>query len=489
MDWQLAAILKQAEIDHIKWTDKVKEAIFNQNLRTIDVIKDPAQCDFGKWLNSSEVNEMRVNHPETRVLIDAMKASHNELHQGALVIERYQQAGNNRQARSYFNNTLQNNADVVMANLQSFFSWYEKDLKGMKEANNIYQQETVVHLKKLGNLFDTVIERSKDYILTDDVMLKQASNTRIGVIIFSLVAVVLSVVVAMIISRGILNPLKDSIRFAGKVAGGDLNATVNIDQKDEIGDLVNALKSMGGKLRDIVNDIKEGSNNIASASQQMSNTSLQLSQGTTEQAASLEEVSATMEQITSNIDQNKDNSLQTEQFSVAAQQDLVQVRERTMNAVEANKNISEKIEVINEIAFQTNILALNAAVEAARAGEHGKGFAVVAGEVRKLAERSKHVAEEIVDLAKNTFVISQDAGQKLDDIMPQIEKTTQLVQEIAASSSEQSNGVNQVNAAIQQLNEVAQQTTVASEEMASNSEELESQADQLKSTISYFRVS
>ncbi len=164
------------------------------------------------------------------------------------------------------------------------------------------------------------------------------------------------------------------------------------------------------------------------------------------------------------------------------------VRERTINAVEANKNISEKIEVINEIAFQTNILALNAAVEAARAGEHGKGFAVVAGEVRKLAEHSKIVAEEIVSLAKNSFVITSDAGQKLDEMIPQIEKTTQLVQEIAAASSEQSNGVNQVNSAIQQLNEVAQQTTAASEELASNEEELEGQADQLKSTVSYFRI-
>ncbi len=312
VDWELAAEIKQAEIDHINWMNKVKEAIFIRNLRTIDVVTDPAKCNFGIWLNSNELKKLRLNHPETETIIEAIEASHNELHQSAIYAERYQQSGNNSQARIYFNNTILKNTNAVLANLEDFISWHENDLMGMKEANSIYQQETIANLTEMGDLFEKVMQKSNHYILTDQVMLKEASNTRIGIIIFSLVAVVLSVVLAMIISRGILKPLKASIDFAGKVSGGDLNATVDIDQKDEIGELVNALKGMVGKLGVIVSDIKHGSDHIALASQEMSDTSLQLSQGTTEQAASLEEVSSTMEEITSNIDQNSQNSLQTE---------------------------------------------------------------------------------------------------------------------------------------------------------------------------------
>lgn len=213
-----------------------------------------------------------------------------------------------------------------------------------------------------------------------------------------------------------------------------------------------------------------------------------MSQGANEQASSVEEVSSTMEEITSNIEQNSSNSAQTEKISITARDGMLQVKEQTARAVEANREIYEKIKVINDIAFQTNILALNAAVEAARAGEHGKGFAVVAAEVRKLAENSKASAEEIIGLAENSFEITQQAGAKLEEMLPEIEKTTQLVQEISAAGIEMSNGSNQVNSAIQQLNEVTQQTAAASEELATGAEQLAGQADQLISTISFFNI-
>jgi methyl-accepting chemotaxis protein len=249
-----------------------------------------------------------------------------------------------------------------------------------------------------------------------------------------------------------------------------------------------ALNSMVVKLREIVGDIITGANSIATASQQISSTSQQLSQGANEQASSVEEVSSTMEQIAGNINQNTDNARQTETISTSALQGIKDVSDRSAKAVEATRIISEKIMIINDIAFQTNILALNAAVEAARAGEHGRGFAVVAAEVRKLAERSKIAADEIVSIAHNSVEFVEGAGIKLNEILPEVNKTTKLVQEIAAASLEQSNGTDQVNSAIQQLNDVTQQNAAASEELATGAEELASQAEQLKDLILYFKV-
>jgi methyl-accepting chemotaxis protein len=277
--------------------------------------------------------------------------------------------------------------------------------------------------------------------------------------------------------------LRESVEVAEKVANGDL--TVKIDKT---GELDQAMKRMIEQLRQIVENIMSGANNIASASQQMSSGSQQLSQGATEQASSAEEISSSMEEMASNIQQNTENAQQTEKIAVAATESIKEGNNAAQNSVESMKEIAEKITIINDIAFQTNILALNAAVEAARAGDHGKGFAVVASEVRKLAERSAEAASEIDEKSKSGVEISEKAGKQLDEIVPEIEKTSQLVQEITAASNEMNSGSDQVNNAIQQLNEVTQQNAASSEELATSAEELSSQADQLKQIIAYFHV-
>jgi methyl-accepting chemotaxis protein len=316
-------------------------------------------------------------------------------------------------------------------------------------------------------------------------LLRSSSVTMISGLILALI---IGIVFAIFLTRNITSPIIKGVNFARLMSEGDLTATITVEQDDEIGQLANALRNMGDKLRSIVEDILSGANNIATASQQMSSTSQQMSQGSNEQASSVEEVSSTMEEITSNIEQNSENSAQTEKISITARDGMMQVKDRTIKAVEANKNIADKIKIINDIAFQTNILALNAAVEAARAGEHGKGFAVVAAEVRKLAERSKVAAEEIVSLAQNSFEITQEAGEKLETMLPEIEKTTQLVQEISAAGNEMTNGASQVNGAMQQLNNVTQQSAAASEELATSAEELSSQAEILNETVSFFKT-
>jgi methyl-accepting chemotaxis protein len=221
---------------------------------------------------------------------------------------------------------------------------------------------------------------------------------------------------------------------------------------------------------------------------QMSSASQQLSQGANEQASGAEEVSSSMEQMAANIQQNTDNAQEADKISQRVSDGVQKVGSAAQESLISIRNISDKIGIINDIAFQTNILALNAAVEAARAGEHGKGFAVVAAEVRKLAERSKIAADEIVSLSAKSVNVTESASKLMGNLIPEIEKTAKLVQEIAAASMEQSTGADQVNSAIQQLNQVTQQNAAASEEMATSSEELSSQAEQLKDIISFFRL-
>ena len=308
----------------------------------------------------------------------------------------------------------------------------------------------------------------------------------IGFVIF--VSIVLALVASYLIVNAITRPLLKSVRFAESIAAGDLTVKLDVDQQDEVGVLAKSLEVMIEKLRDIISSIIAGSQNIAEASMQMSSTSQNLSQGANEQASSVEEVSSTMEEITSNIEQNSENSSLTEKISNQSLAKMLEMSKKSEQAIDANRTIADKIKIINDIAFQTNILALNAAVEAARAGEQGRGFAVVASEVRKLAERSKIAADEIVGLSDKSLKLSEDAGQKMREIMPDLERTTKMVQEIAAASSEQTNGAGQINNAIQQLNTVTQQNAAASEELSSSAEELSGQAEQLKDLVSFFNI-
>jgi methyl-accepting chemotaxis protein len=227
---------------------------------------------------------------------------------------------------------------------------------------------------------------------------------------------------------------------------------------------------------------------VASGSQEMSATAQQMSQGATEQAASAEEVSSSMEQMASNIRQNTDNAMQTEKIAVKSASDAREGGKAVTETVSAMKEIATKISIIEEIARQTNLLALNAAIEAARAGEHGKGFAVVASEVRKLAERSQHSRRRDQPAVHHQRGMAEQAGDMLGKMLPDIQKTAELVQEISASSKEQDTGADQINKAIQQLDQVIQQNAGATEEMASTTEELSSQAEQLKATIAFFTL-
>jgi len=311
-------------------------------------------------------------------------------------------------------------------------------------------------------------------------------------IISSLIILLSLGIIAYVLNISVIKNILLTSDYLKTIASGDLLIKINpklISRNDEIGTLAQSLSNMTENLQDIVGKVTAAANYIASGSLQVSDSSQMLSSGATEQAASAEEVSSSMEEMSSNISQNADNSSQTEKIAIKAARDAKESGKTVKEALDAMSLIASKITIIEEISRSTNLLALNAAIEAARAGEHGRGFAVVATEVRKLAEQSQRAAGEITELASNTVTLSKGSGEKLSKLVPDIERTAELVEEISAASNEQQAGVDQITTAIHQLDKIIQSNASSSEELASTSEQLAAQAEQLKETIQYFKIS
>ncbi len=320
---------------------------------------------------------------------------------------------------------------------------------------------------------------------------QRTSHTTTIMVALALIAIFLSIVITLAITRNITTVVGgepvEIAEMARKVAAGDLTVRFGTTGKTETG-IYAAIKVMVEKLTGVVADVKIAADNLASGSLQLSAGAEQMSQGTSEQAASAEEASSSVEEMNATIKQNSDNAQQTETIAQKSAVDATESGKAVTGAVSAMKEIAAKISIIEEIARQTNLLALNAAIEAARAGEHGKGFAVVASEVRKLAERSQTAAGEIGKLSGSSVDVAERAGHMLAKLVPDILKTSELVQEISAASKEQTSGADQINSAIQQLNQVIQQNAGMAEEMSSTAQELSAQAGQLQSSISFFKI-
>ncbi|MDR7308647.1 methyl-accepting chemotaxis protein [Rhodoferax saidenbachensis] len=337
------------------------------------------------------------------------------------------------------------------------------------------------------------LARFQDELMDSDAKASDAqyASARQTLLGLSVAAVLVSVLVAWLITRGLLRQLGGEPGYAShvvsQVAGGDLSVSVSIRSGDTKSMLA-SVSAMRERLAHIIGQARGAADALSSASEEVSATAQNLSQGASEQAAGVEETSASVEQMSASINQNTDNARLTDGMAAQAAKQAGEGGEAVKRTVAAMKIITSKIGIIDDIAYQTNLLALNAAIEAARAGEHGKGFAVVAAEVRKLAERSQIAAQEISELAGGSVQTAERAGQLLDAMVPSIQKTSELVQEIAAASQEQSTGVNQINSAVMQLNQATQQNASASEELAATAEEMSGQAVQLQELMEYFKL-
>ncbi len=292
-----------------------------------------------------------------------------------------------------------------------------------------------------------------------------------------------------IIARQIVTPISKGIAALQRVARGDLTATIQIEQADEFGVLAQMIREMITRLSDIVAEVKTAAGNTAEGSRLMSMGAEALSRDASSQAAASEEASSSMEEMAANIRQNSENALRTERMAINAAEEALKSGEAVIHAVEAMRQIAKKVAMIDDISRQTRMLSLNATIEAARAQESGKGFAVVAAEVRSLAERSQNAATEITDLTAASLMIAESAGAMLEQVVPDIRATAELVQEISAASREQDHGAEQVNRAIQQLDQVTQRNAAASEELSETAQELAMQAERLQQTMAFFTLS
>ncbi len=490
----LEQLLLNRLIDHKNWVQKVTEAVI-EGRSDLGVQTDCTKCAYGKFLASQECADYMKGFPELQEAVETSKEPHRHLHESAIQVSKALAKGaqgkaeaekifqestlvalekvgecfhksitaedalkqNHAAAKKIFNETTTPLLHETLGHLNGVKTVAEQQLAGMGKANQVFVTKTKPNLQKIQQLLEDACQKISAVVTkTNQDMLTRASTTKFSVSTVSLVAVVVGVVLAFFIVRGIVSALKR-----------------------------------------IINSLTNGSDQVSSASGQVSSASQSLAEGATEQAAGLEETSSSLEEMASMTRQNADNAQQANTLASEARKaantgsESMQRMSTAINDIQKSSDETAKIiKVIDEIAFQTNLLALNAAVEAARAGEAGKGFAVVAEEVRNLAMRSAEAAkntsamiEESVKNSKNGVDIAAEVGKVLEEIVQGIGKTTDLVSEIAAASQEQSQGIDQVNTAMAQLDKVTQQNAANAEESASASEELSAQAEQMNDVV------
>lgn len=452
-DAALGNFLREKKTDHMVWIGKVKDALLDSSISSVQVETDPAKCSLGKWIYSKETDELKRLEPEFAAALSALQEPHQKLHETARDISRLLSEGKREEAHSYYISNTQPLEQKTLEGLDKILAWHDAQMKGMKEATLIYATQTVPALEQVRSLLKSARDEARKRIMSDEGMLDAAVTTKRNVSIVTLAAVLLGIFLAFAIGR-----------------------------------------SISARLRKVSDQLDDAAEQVAAASGQVASGSHQLAGGASHQAASIEETSAALEEMSSMIKRTADNASQADQLMTTTSDSAAQAsRSMEMLTVSmgeisvASEETSKIIKTIDEIAFQTNLLALNAAVEAARAGEVGAGFAVVADEVRNLALRAAEAAKSTATLIEGTVKKVKEGAElvaKTDtefrDMAVSVAKSSELIGEITAASREQAQGIEQVSTAVGEMDRVVQENAANAEESASASEEMNGQAEQMK---------
>ncbi len=454
-DAHLPALFTEREVDHLKWAAKISDTLL-EGKDTLNVQADPTKCALGKWLNGKAAQTAyEKGDAKFKNTWNAMLAKHQALHESAHRIQDAMKVSNDAAREVFAKKTIPLLGETVTL-LNELKKKAEHDLQGMEEANHIFAAQTAPALRAVQNQLHRISDETRKNIMTDEAMLSAARGTQRNVTIMGVAAVLVGIVLAFFISRGIIAVLR---RVSGQMG--------------------------------------EGAEQVASASGQVSASSQSLAEGASEQAASIEETSSSLEEMSSMTNQNADHSGQANQLMAEVNRGVEKANEsmshltRSMEEISrASEETSKIIKTIDEIAFQTNLLALNAAVEAARAGEAGAGFAVVADEVRNLAMRAADAAKNTSGLIEGTVkkvkdgaVLVTDTNEAFVKVAESASKVGELVGEIAAASREQAQGIEQINTAVSEMDKVVQQNAANAEESASASEEMNAQAEEMNGIV------
>jgi methyl-accepting chemotaxis protein len=351
-----------------------------------------------------------------------------------------------------------------------------------------YHRNKAKIMKPVNEFLQMLDERTGKAVQEAETAAKAAYRTTLSLLGFSVLA---SALAMFWLYRSLMRQLGGEPDYAARIvrdiADGNLDVDLALRQGDSHS-LLFAMRQMKDKLASVVREVASGAQALAQASEEINSTSQTLSQATNQQAASVEETSASVEQMSASVSQNTENAKVTDAIASRAATEAGEGGNAVRSTTEAMRQIAKKVLIIDDIAYQTNLLALNAAIEAARAGEHGKGFAVVAAEVRKLAERSQVAAAEIGEVAGSSVGLAERAAKLLDAMVPNIKRTSDLVQEITAASEEQNVGLEQINGAIMQLSQTTQHNAAGAEQLAATAEEMSARAEELQAAIAYFHV-
>ncbi|MBB6481930.1 methyl-accepting chemotaxis protein [Spirochaeta isovalerica] len=541
VDPEMGNYLRERKLDHISWKLNLLDYITDDRMTENPVQMDPEKCALGIWHASDAVRKLSTENSHISSIISRLVSSHEAVHKGASVIEQYLQEGEKEEALSYFHEDLEEDMTATLNYLNQLIDWHDSEMIKQNRSREIFATETHSALVQVQDHFHQMVDTVSSSILTEDAMLDAAEAGSRTLLISSLIIVIVAIVTAVILTLSLLRPIIKCVVFADQVATGDLKASLDIDQKDQIGELAESLRrvlqgfrdkamvvehfaegdltaevttlsdqdGLGLSLRKMKKDLNEligqvvaAVDQISSGAEQIAQASQSLSEGAATQASSTEEVSVMVNQISGQAAQNADNASQAKSISEKATMDaekgnesmtgVVSLMEKINSGADETKKI---VKVIDDIAFQINLLALNANVEAARAGKYGKGFAVVADEVRNLAVKSAQAARETSDMVEesigniqNGYAAVQKSAEQLREIVEGSRRVSEILEEIAAASRNQDDGISQATGGLDQIDKITQENTGNAEETASASEELSSQSLQLKGLVDRFKL-